>query len=296
MILVTGATGMFGSRITTQLLARRAPVRAMAHSDASAASLTQPGLEVAVGDMDDPPTLAEPMRGVDTVFLVSPMDDRIQAREIAVVDAAKAAGARRIVKLHGAVEHRGDPLAQLHDAAIQAVKDSGLRWALLSPNSVMETSFLSQAAAIQWMNATYGCCGDGRVGHVAAEDVARAGAVVLADRDENGAEYKITGPEALSMAQVCAIMSEVLGRTITYNDMPEDQFRDMLVQHTGRSAEEVELGVLVHFRAWKRGDAEIVTDTYRDLTGLPPTTVAQWVAAHREAFEKPAAPPQPPAG
>jgi uncharacterized protein YbjT (DUF2867 family) len=75
----------------------------------------------------------------------------------------------------------------------------------------------------------FACAGGGRVGLVAADDMARAAAVVLTERDEDGANYELTGPEALSMTDMAAVLTRVLGRTITYNNMPEDDFRRLLV-------------------------------------------------------------------
>jgi hypothetical protein len=42
---------------------------------------------------------------------------------------------------------------------------------------------------------------------------------------------------------------------------------------------------MLHFAAWKRGDANLVTDTYRELTALAPVSLADWVALNREAFD-----------
>lgn len=282
MILVTGATGMFGRRTVGQLAARGVPVRALVHSPQHAEELPA---EIVAGDMDEPDSLTNALAGVEAVFLISPMDEHIERRERNVLDAAVRAGVGRIVKLHGAVRHRGDRLAQLHEASIEAIKGSGLSWALVSPSSVMETSLLSQAQSIQTTNSMWGCAGDGRVGLVAAEDVARAAAIVLEEGIDDGRNFELTGPEALSLTDVAATMSRVLGRSIAYNDMPEDDFRRVLVEQDGMAPEEAELKVILHFRAWRRGDADLVTETYRELTGEEPTSVATWVAAHRAAFE-----------
>ena len=97
------------------------------------------------------------------------------------------------------MRHHGDALDKLHRASIDAIRASGLEWALVSPNSVMETSLLSQAHAIQGFNAMFACAGGGGVGLAAADDVVRAAAVVPTERDEDGANYELTGPEALSL-------------------------------------------------------------------------------------------------
>ena len=66
--------------------------------------------------------------------------------------------------------------------------------------------------------------------------------------------------------------------------MTDEALRDMLVKYAGMSLEQVELGVLVHYRAWKRGDADLVTDTVEALTGRKPMTVDEWLARNLAAF------------
>ncbi len=284
MILITGATGMFGSRVLRETSARGAQVRALAHSPAGAEQLRESGVEVATGDLDHPETLGPAFEGVDTAFIVTPMDDHILVREENALRAAQGAGVRRVVKLYGAVRHHGDSLDALHLASIDAIRGSELNWALVSPNSVMETSLLAQAGAVKQAGALFGCAGNGRVGLVAADDVAKATAVVLTDRDEDGANYELTGPAALSMDEMAAALSDSLGRTITYQDMPAADFRTLLVEQGGVPEDQVDIQVMVHFTAWGRGDADLVTDTYRELTGEEPTSLSEWIAVHRQAF------------
>lgn len=289
MILVTGATGMFGSRVLAQLATRGAEARALVHSEEHAAPARALGVDVVIADLDDPVTLPAAFAGVDTVFLVTPMDDHILERESNALAAAEKAGVRRIVKLLGAVRHQAtEELHQQHVASLAAISASGLRWARVSPNSVMETSLLGQASGIIQAGMLFGCAGDGRVGFVAADDIARATAVVLMDRDEQGADYQLTGPAALSLADAAAEFTRVLGRPISYQDMPESDFRAMLVADLGVPEAVVDSAFMVHFAAWKRGDADLVTDTYSELTGLPATSLADWIATHRSTFVAPA--------
>jgi len=284
MILVTGATGMFGSRIARGLLDARQPTRVLVRDRAKAKDLEAAGAELAVADMDRPETLPAALKGVKRVFLVSPMDDRIDVRERAVTQAARAAGVELVIKLYGAVKHHGDALDALHLASIAALRESGLRWALLSPNSVMETSLLSQADAIKHTGAMWGCSGDGRVGLIAAADAAAAGVALLTRDPEPERSYEVTGPEALTMAEMAQRLSAVLGRTVLYNDLPEEAFRDMLVQQAGMTPEQAEIAVLAHFRAWRRGDADLVTETVAQLTGHAAISVEQWLGQHQTAF------------
>jgi NAD(P)H dehydrogenase (quinone) len=284
MILVTGATGMFGGGITRQLAARGVPVRAMTSNPARVEDLKRPGVEPVVADMDRPETLGAALAGIDTVFIVSPMDDRVRVREGNILEAAQRADVRRIVKLHGAVQHHGDPLGRLHDASVEAIRQSGLEWALLSPTSVLETSLLSMIPWIEVVGGVVASAGEGKVAHVAADDVARAGAVVVANCSENGRNYVVTGPELLSLGELCEILSRVTGRSIPYMDVPDEELERLLVDEAGMTAEQAEIGVICHFRAWRNGDAQARTDTYRELTGHEATTAEQWVDAHKNVF------------
>ena len=284
MILVTGATGMFGGGVTRQLAERGIRVRAMTSNPARAEKLKRPGVDPVVADMDRPETLGAAVAGIDTVFMVSPMDDRVRLREGNVLEAAQRAGVRRIVKLYGAVQHHGDPLGRLHDASVEAIRQSGLEWALLSPTSVLETSLFSMIPWIEEVGGVVASAGEGKVAHVAADDVARAGAVVVAERHENGRNYVITGPELLSLSELCEILSRVTGRSIPYIDVPDDELERLLVEEAGMTAEQAEIGIICHFRAWRNGDAEVRTDTYRQLTGQQATTAEEWIEAHREVF------------
>jgi hypothetical protein len=66
--------------------------------------------------------------------------------------------------------------------------------------------------------------------------------------------------------------------------MPEDAFRELLVAQAGMAPEEAEITVLAHLRAWRRGDADLVTDTVTELTGQAPLSVEAWLRQHRPAF------------
>jgi uncharacterized protein YbjT (DUF2867 family) len=279
VILVTAATGMFGSRVVRESVALGGEVRALVHSEARVGEVAAPGVEPVVGDLDRPETLAPALSGVERMFLLTPMDTRVAERETALIGAAKAAGVRRVVKLRGAVRHHGDALGRQHDAAIRALRDSGLEWTLFSPQTVMETNLLPQLEAIRRTGAMWGCAGAGRAAMVAADDCGRAAAVVLTTDGHAGREYFITGPAAISFPEIAAEVSRVLGRDVPYHDLPENEFKAALVGG-GMSDEQVEIGVLVHYRAFRRGDAELVTDDSERLTDRPPTPVGAWLEEH----------------
>jgi uncharacterized protein YbjT (DUF2867 family) len=286
MILVCGATGMFGGRVLDHLLAQKIPPRALTHSPAKATALRERGAAVAIGDLDSPATLPAALDGIERVFLVSPMDDRIALRETALIDAARQADVRHIVKIFGAVRHQGDPLVTQHERVIDHLKSSGIPWTLVSPNTVMESNLLPVAETIRTLATIFGAAGDGRVGLVALDDCARAATTVLTTgiAQHNGQNYEITGPEALTFTDLAARFTHLLGHPISYQDMPVDDFGQMLVTEAGFDPATIETDVLCHFRAFRRGDADLVTNTFTQLTGQPPTTVDAFIETHRSQF------------
>lgn len=282
-VLITTANGMFGGATLEALRARGVAVRALVRHPEKLPE-TGPGIEVFQGDLDDPASVAEAVSGVQKVFLVTPMDDRIADRELGVIAAARKAGVRHVVKIFGAVNHEGDPLISMHLRAIAALEESGLEWTLISPNSVMETSLLPLGEGIRREGAIFGISAHGKVGFVALADVAQAAATALAEEGHSGQNYELTGPAALDLYEVAAIFSEVLGREIRYVDLPDAEFARLLTEYGGFSPEAAELQVLCHLRLWRKGNAEKVTDTFERLTGRKPTPLADWVQAHASAF------------
>lgn len=285
-ILITTAHGMFGSAIAGELAGRPdVTVRAMVHSRRDD-DVDTDSMSYVTADLDEPDSLPEVCEGVTDAFLATPMDGRIAAREIALIDALQATSPNaRILAISGAVDHQGDALSAQHELALQHLKASGMRWSILSPNSVMETSLLPYTGTIE-NDAIFGMSGDGRIGLVALADVARVGADVLCRNDTDGQEFVCTGPEAVTMAQVCAAFSEVLDRTIHYYNLPEVDLAKLLLEHGGFTNEQVlETEVLCHFRAWARGGADIVTGTVEQVTGRAPQGVRSWIEANHSLFD-----------
>ena len=257
----------------------------MTRSQERAASLTGGSVTGVVGDMDDPATLRDAIEGAQRIFLVSPMHPDLGARECAIIEMAKSLGVTQVVKLYGAVRHEGDPLDIQHWMSIQALKDSGLAWCLVSPQTVIESHLLEQADSIRDEGRLYGCAGDGRMGIVSADDCAEVASDVLQSPVDayEGRNLEITGPEAVTYADIARQVSEALGVTIEYIDMSEEELGKLVVE-AGFPPEDLELQLLCHFRQIRNGNATLVTDTFQELVGRTPASVRDWVGSHREMF------------
>src|SRR2546423_14167975 len=99
MILITGATGTVGRHVVAEVVRAGLPARVLVRSPEKGAPLEGPGVELAIGDLHDPSSLADALDGVERMFLLTPIAPDLPAVERAAIDAAKAAGVRQIVKL-----------------------------------------------------------------------------------------------------------------------------------------------------------------------------------------------------
>ncbi len=283
-ILISTGNGMFGHALIEQLLNRDdIEVRAMVR-DTAAFTLTAPNLSVVQADMDDPATLVEPTKDITHMFLTTPMDEHIATREIAMIDAAAANGTPHVLIIAGAVDHKDDHLAQLHEQSRAHLQASGLPWTMISPTSVIET-VMNPIREQMGMGLWLGTSGHGKAALVAVGDVGRVMAVVATTDGHEAKNYVCTGPELIDMGQIATLLSDKFGREIVYLDIPEDDMADMLVKHAGyKDREAVEIGVLCHFRAWREGRAEALTDTVEQLTGQQAQSVSSWLDDHLAEF------------
>lgn len=192
--------------------------------------------------------------------------------------------------MSGAVKHE-DALAELHGEVMDRLLASGVEWSLVGPNSVMETTLLPYRESIRMARAIFCCAADSKVGLISLKNVAEIAALVLATDGHHGQNYVITGPASVTLTEVAATFTKILGKQIDYIDMTEDQFAHMMMKYDKTlTRERVEMEALCHFRAWKSGGADIVTDTYKKLMGTDPMSVEDFIMQYRDYFAKGIAP------
>jgi uncharacterized protein YbjT (DUF2867 family) len=180
VILVTGATGHVGSELVRLLAERRTPARALIHSPDRAAPIERLGLEVALGDFDQPDTLDAAMAGCDHLFLLSPPNPRQPEQEQHLIDAAKRAGVGHVVKqsVPGADPDAKVVFGRWHAQIEQFLAHSGLAHTVLRPSYFMQ-NFLMSAQPVAEQGVLYGMTGEARISYIDTRDIA----AVAAQRD-----------------------------------------------------------------------------------------------------------------
>jgi len=290
VILVTGATGRVGYRLMERLADAHADVAAMVRVEAKAADL--PGTpRYVVATFDDPPP-AEVLRDHDRVFLLSPASEEQAELETVFIDALVAAGhGPHVVKI--AADGFADPGCEVrfmvaHRQVARHLEAVGLPVTYLAPSLYME-GLLDFAGSIQSEGVISVPAGGGKVGFVAAADVAAVAARVLtsavASSGHVGATYVPTGPEALGYAAVAARVSAVFAREVDYTDVPATRFHESMLA-AGMTRWEAD-GALELFEWVREGGADTVTADVRSVTGTEPRPVEDWLDESRAGFAEP---------
>lgn len=230
--VVTGATGHLGRLVVESLLTRGvAPEQVVATGrDLSRiADLADRGVRTLVADYDDPDSLRTAFDGADRLLLVSASEvgTRVPQHRNAI-EAAKAAGVGLVAYTSIANADRTDILlAAEHQATEQLLVESGLPFALLRNNLYLDL-YTEQVPTYAEHGAVVGSAGEGRQSAALRADLAEAAAAVLVS-DEPAGVYELGTDEAFTFAELATAVAEATGSPVTYQDLPEQAYREMLV-------------------------------------------------------------------
>ncbi|MFB4267412.1 SDR family oxidoreductase [Nonomuraea sp. GTA35] len=274
-IVTTGATGRLGGRVAALLAAAGAEQRLVSRHAADRA----PRLDRATAagaSYGDRAAMREALDGASTVLFVSASEseDRL-GQHRTFVDAARDARVSHLVyvSFYGAAPDATFTLARDHWATEQYIRDSGLTFTFLRDN--LYADFLPGMAGSD--GVIRGPAGQGRVAAVAQDDIAQAAAnVLLAPEEHAGATYDLTGPQALTLDEVAALISAATGRDVTYHaeTVPEAYASREIY---GAPGWQVEAWVSTYL-AIAAGELEGVSGDVPALTGHPATSFAELLA------------------
>jgi uncharacterized protein YbjT (DUF2867 family) len=263
LTLVLGATGKTGSRVAGRLASRGLPVRTAARSGADAHF-----------DWDDAETYAPALHGVDRVYLLGPVMRTDFADQVSVfLDQAEAAGATHVTYLSAYGTDSAPAETAMRRVELDLLGRPGLTHAILRPAWFMQNfseTFLKPAGGAIVVPA-----GDGAEAFVDAEDIAAVASATLADpRAHVGAQYALTGPEALTIAEAAKIISAVSGQAVDYTDIDRGEWVAGAVAGGVPAAYGAVLRVLTETIASGRGSRP--SNDIEKATGAPPASFADF--------------------
>ena len=213
--VVIGGTGTVGSQVVKELLARGEQVRVMTRSADRIASLPK-GVEGVVGSMQQPDSLPAVFSGADNLFLITPVDRDEAAQGIDAVDAAVAAGIKRIVYLS---VHQADKALTIPHFVSKlpvegVIRSSGVEYTILRPSNFYQNDLgMLDAIRAGLYPQPSGSIGTHRVD---VRDIAEAAAIALTQPGHSGKTYSLVGPRSWTGSEIAATLTKHLGKPVTY--------------------------------------------------------------------------------
>jgi len=279
--LITGATGNVGSKVAKLLIQSGERPRVFVRDAHKARARFGDRVEVFVGDLAEPESLRAALESIDAFFLVNsgpqiPVQDELAAR------AAHAAGVRHLVKLSSMDVQHGLAIGAWHEAGEAAVRASGVPFTFVQPTGFMD-NLLAWAPSIQTEGVVRASTGNGRRAFIHSDDIAAVAVKALTTSAYCGQSLPITGPEALTFAEVTTKIGAAIGKPLRFQSISDEEARQRYSPISG-SAEETEAHVSL-WRAIREGRLATVTNNVERILGRKPIGLDQWLIENAGAFQ-----------
>lgn len=284
-ILILGATGNTGSAIVKQLKDKHADFGIMTTRQSNLEELGLEADQVHIGNYDDVASLVTAMEGVSRVYLVMPMHPNMVDWVKNVISAAKQANVQHIVKQSGlsASASAKSQIIRDHAASDALIKESGLQYTLIQPNSFFQ-NFYGSLPTINADGCFYLPLGEAPLSLVDIHDVAGIAVAALTEEGHAGKTHLITGAEALTSSEQAKLLSVASGKTINYVNVPQEAVASAM-KEAGMG--EWLADKLAEMLAWfAEGDYSQVTDTIQTVLGREPRTFADFAQELAHSIEK----------
>lgn len=281
-LLVSGASGQLGRRVVELLLeAGETQIIATTRTPEKLADLAERGVSVRYASFDEADSMTTAFSGADRLLLIS--TDAVgvrQAQHVAAIKAAVAVGVKHL--LYTSLVSADDTpvtLAPDHVVTEAALASSGLGYTILRNNIYADMLIDTLELARALGGNLYSAVGDGKIAYVTREDCAQAASAALAASFDGQRQLDITGPEALSQADIAQIATALNPQQpITYVPLPPEVLKDNLIK---ANLPEPIADLIVSFDlAAAQGKQSGVSKDFQDLTGQEPISVADFLAEY----------------
>jgi uncharacterized protein YbjT (DUF2867 family) len=288
MLLLTGASGLVGSALRRRLLATEQPVRCLVR-DPRRLGEDRVRVQIALGDLADPPSFRNALRGVQVVVhLAAASRDQPQGsiEELSgiatwrLVDAARRAGVERFVFFSalGASTQSRARVLRAKALAEEAVSESGLLTTIFAPSVIYAPGdrYLTLLGRLALLPGVLPVAGRGRA-RFAPIWAADAADCVMAslERDGASARYELGGPEILTHEEIIRTALRALGRERRLVHVPTPLASPALRAlerlaggRAGATWDELELMEVSMLPADGRGDAARLGVTPRSMASV----------------------------
>lgn len=252
-IAVTAASGHLGRAIiqATTALINRDNVIGLARTADKAKDL---GIEIRPGDYNDKNVLAESLKSVDTLLLVSGMDkpDKRIGQHRNVIQAAQDSGVKKIVytSIQGAEEHTAfSPIVQSNRQTEQDIIDSGLDW-VIGRNGIYIEPDIEYIETYRKQGGISNCAGDGKCGYTTRPELAYAYAKMITQDKHNAQIYNLHG-EAITQSQLAEYLNSAFATNLTYTPVSVEEYRKERIAELGEFLGTIIAGIYQGIREGK---------------------------------------------
>jgi NAD(P)H dehydrogenase (quinone) len=278
MILVTGATGQLGTAVVNHLLKKTSAnqVTAFVRDESKASALKEKGVDIRVGNYDDPASLDNAMQGIEKVLLIAGTDEENRLRQHQnVVDAAKKAGVQCIAYTSRNLKDPNTLANKLMNGHFQTedcIKASGLNYILFRNVLYMDTipQFVGAKVFDTGINLP---TGNGRVPFALRSEMGEAIANVLLESDRGNRIYQLTGSESYSFEDVASALSDLSDKKVDYTSVEKSAFESQMKE---RGVPEMMIQRVVGFLTdIKNGQEAEVSPDLENLLGRSPASLQE---------------------
>jgi uncharacterized protein YbjT (DUF2867 family) len=258
-MLVVGATGTLGSRLVRQLAEAGINPRALVRTPGKAGAIARLATPI-IGDLLDPASLVPAFRGIERVFIVGKPTADMQSLERNAIDAAVAAGAKRIVYLSNFTARIGSELPpnHIHGLHEQLVASLDIDWTILGPTRYMTSMPFNWASVIN-DGVLLEAGGSGIMTCIDPEDVAAVAVKVLTEDGHEGQTYRLTSEDAFTATDLARLLSKIVGHDLKVYDG------------------DVASAPMAKYFAMVRAGLYVPTDMAGRLLGRAPRSYARWL-------------------
>jgi uncharacterized protein YbjT (DUF2867 family) len=269
-----------GSLVVDRLLQRGDRPRVFVRNAIKAGARYGDRVDIVTGDLGDAASLSAAMHGIDALLLINSGKD-LATRDEMAANLARAAGVKRLVKLSTMDVNQGVGTGVWHAKGEAAIRASGVVFTFVEPSGFM-TNALAWAEAMARNGVVRAATGNGKIGFIHPQDIADVATAALTSAEYENQSLPISGPNALSYAEMVAKIGEVTGKRLKFELLSDEDAAQELVD-SGEPPESVVYHLSI-FRAIREGRMAIVTDTVQRVLGRPALTFDQWARENADSF------------
>jgi NAD(P)H dehydrogenase (quinone) len=287
MILITGATGQFGSKAIDHLLRKggnSSEISALVRDVEKAKSLTEKEIELRVGDYNDHGSLVNAFHGIDKLLLVSSNDrqgfENRARQHIIVINAAKEAQVNHIVytSFVRKPQFEDSAIAAFQDSHVQtedALKKSGINYTILQNGIYLEMIPVFAGDKVAETGTILFPAEAGKASFVLREDLAEAAAHVLLTESHENKTYQLTNSQSITFYEIADALSISLAKEVKYNSPSVDEFETLLRK---AGVPDLYIGMFTMWgSALAQGTMDVEDDTLHAFLGRKPTSMTQFI-------------------